>query len=149
MKKRHKQYSPDSRGMTEMSRREILQLGIGAAGACVILVSLRPASAHHSFAMFDGDKPINLEGVVNEFKFTSPHAFILLKVTDPNGSVTNWSLEGASAASLARDGWTNASLKPGDEVAMKIAPLRSGAPGGAWDTKDTTFRDGKPVAVRK
>jgi hypothetical protein len=99
--------------------------------------------------MFDGDNMVSLEGVVNEFKFTSPHAFILLKVADPGGSVTNWSLEGASAASLARDGWTNASLKPGDELVMKIAPLRSGAPGGAWDTKDTTFRDGKPVAVRK
>ena len=35
--------------------------------------------AHHSFAMFDQENPIELEGVVQEFKFTSPHTFIILQ----------------------------------------------------------------------
>jgi hypothetical protein len=104
-----------------------------------------PAWAHHSFAMFDADNQVDIEGAVTEFKLTSPHAFIMIKVKGPDGTDTVWSLEGASASSLVRDGLTSASLKPGDAIKVKIAPLRSGAPGGAWNVKDTFFGDGKPL----
>ena len=43
--------------------------------------------AHHSFAMFDTDHPMDLQGTVTEFKFTSPHTFILLEVKGTDGSV--------------------------------------------------------------
>jgi len=39
-------------------------------------------------------------------------------------------------------------LQPGDEVKMTIAPLRSGAPGGWWITKQINFRDGKEIGSR-
>src|SRR5262249_12584580 len=51
--------------------------------------------AHHSFAMFDQENPIELEGVVQEFKFTSPHSFIILAVKQQDGGTQLWSLEGA------------------------------------------------------
>ena len=51
------------------------------------------ALAHHSFAMFDQDDPVDLVGTVQEFKFTSPHTFIILKVKDKDGNVKTWSLE--------------------------------------------------------
>ena len=98
--------------------------------------------------MFDGEKPISIQGIVVEYKFANPHAFVMLKVTNSDGAATTWNLEGASAASLTRDGWTSSSLKRGDEVIMKISPLRSGAPGGAWETRDTKFPDGKPIVSR-
>lgn len=106
------------------------------------------AHGHHSFVMFDAEKPITIRGKVIEYKFANPHAFIFLNVTDEKGVATKWSLEGASAASLIRAGWSSTSLKPGDEVIMKIAPLRSGAPGGAWEGFDTTYADGQPVVKR-
>jgi hypothetical protein len=113
---------------------------------CFVLVaSGERAQAHHSFAMFDAENPVELTGVVTDFKFTSPHAFIMIKVVGPDGSSAVWSLEGTSASSLVRDGWTSKSLKPGDEIKAKITPLRSGAPGGAWGAKDTQFSDGKPI----
>jgi hypothetical protein len=90
------------------------------------------AIAHHSFAMFDQENPIELAGAVQEFKFTSPHTFILLKV-NKDGKDTVWNLEGASPSALGRDGWSSKTIKPGDELTMKIDPLRSGAPGGAWN----------------
>jgi len=104
------------------------------------------AVPHHSFAMFDSEHPMDMDGIVQEFKFTSPHTFILLKVKDKEGDVT-WSLEGASPSALVRDGWSSKSLKSGDELTMKIDPLRSGAPGGAWAVKNIKFKDGKPVVV--
>ena len=102
--------------------------------------------AHHSFAMFDQENPIELEGVVQEFKFTSPHTFILLKVSK-DGKDTVWNLEGASPSALVRDGWSSKTIKPGDELTMKIDPLRSGAPGGAWNVKNTKMKDGKPITA--
>ena len=36
--------------------------------------------AHHSFAMFDQEHPIQLVGTVKEYRYTSPHTFIILDV---------------------------------------------------------------------
>ena len=55
--------------------------------------------AHHSFAMFDQENPIELVGAVKEFKFTSPHTFILLKVKG-NESTTLVDAEKAAWAML-------------------------------------------------
>ena len=38
------------------------------------------ALAHHSFAMFDQENPLELVGTVQQFQFTSPHTFIRLAV---------------------------------------------------------------------
>jgi Family of unknown function (DUF6152) len=106
------------------------------------------ALGHHSFAMFDQENPTELEGVVVEFKFTNPHTFILLEVKQKDGSATTWNLEGGSPSGLVRDGWSSKTLKTGDEIKATIWPLRSGAPGGAWNVNQINFRDGKPVVER-
>ncbi len=103
--------------------------------------------AHHSFAMFDTDHPMELQGTVTEFKFTSPHTFILLEVKGTDGSATTWNLEGASPSALVREGWASKTLKPGDELKMTIDPLRSGAPGGSWNEKKTAFTSGQPIVT--
>jgi hypothetical protein len=115
-----------------------------AAGALVALAA--PVLAHHSFAMFDQEHPIDLAGTVKEFKFTSPHTFILLEVKGADGSQV-WNLEGGAPGGLARDGWTAKTLPPGTELKMTIDPLRSGAPGGSWSVQKTKLKDGSPVAV--
>ena len=107
--------------------------------------SIGPAKAHHSFAMFDQANEVDLQGVVREFRYVAPHSFIVLDVKQNDGTSESWTLEGVSPGDLARDGWSRASLKPGDEIKVRIAPLRSGAPGGAWVTKKIQFLDGKPI----
>jgi Family of unknown function (DUF6152) len=116
-----------------------------AIALAALLAAIGPAKAHHSFAMFDQANEIELEGVVKEFKYVAPHTFIVLDVTQKDGTTESWTLEGVSPGDLARDGWSKTSLKPGDEIKVRIAPLRSGAPGGAWVTKKIQFRDGKPI----
>ena len=106
-----------------------------------------PLLAHHSFAMFDREHQIDLEGVVQEFRFANPHSFIYLAVKQDDGSTVTWSLEGQSPSFLVRDGWNSKTLKPGDELKMRIAPLRSGAPGGAWAAYQISFRDGRVLEV--
>jgi hypothetical protein len=103
------------------------------------------AMAHHSFAMFDQENQVEMIGVVQEFRFSAPHTFIILDVKQEDGSNETWSLEGVSPSALTREGWSKASLKPGDELKLMVAPLRSGAPGGAWVTQKINFRDGQPI----
>jgi hypothetical protein len=113
----------------------------------VLLGSSGAAMAHHSFAMFDQDNPIELEGIVQEFKYTNPHSYLLLEVKGEDGSPVVWNLEGQAPSILSRDGWSKQSLRPGDHVVVTIDPLRSGAPGGAWNLRRIRFKDGRPVVV--
>jgi hypothetical protein len=70
------------------------------------------AMAHHSFAMFDQEHPIEIVGTVTEFKYSSPHIYIFLDVKAPDGTVINWNLEGVLPASWsARDGRERASSR--------------------------------------
>ena len=105
------------------------------------------AIAHHSFAMFDQEHPQEVTGVVKEYKYTSPHSFIVLDIKDKDGNTEAWNLEGGSPSALARDGWNSKSLKPGDELRLTIEPLRSGAPGGAWSPKKASFKNGSPIVT--
>ena len=118
-----------------------------AGGA--FLASSGAVLAHHSFAMFDQEHPIELVGTVTDFKFTSPHTFILLEVKATDGKSVVWNLEGGAPSLLLRDGWSSKSIKPGDELRMTIDPLRSGAPGGAWQATRIKFKDGRPIATPK
>lgn len=114
-----------------------------AGGA--MLAAGNAALAHHSFAVFDIEHPLELQGTVQQFRFTSPHSFIVLEVKGDDGSTTIWNLEGASPSFLVRDGWSSQSLKSGDQIKLSIDPLRSGAPGGAWIGQRVTFTSGRPV----
>ena len=110
------------------------------------VAAVDPASAHHSFAMFDMEHSIELKGTVKEFKFVNPHT-ILVVLKGENGEVTEWMLEGGAPAMLVRAGMTAKSLKEGDEIIVTINPLHSGAPGGAYQPDRVKFKDGTPVAV--
>jgi hypothetical protein len=114
---------------------------VGAA----LLAASQAASAHHSFAVFDIEHPLELHGTVQQFKFTSPHTFIVLEVQGDDGSTMIWNLEGASPSIMVRNGWSSQSLKTGDQIKLSVDPLRSGAPGGAWIGQKVTFSSGRPV----
>jgi hypothetical protein len=103
--------------------------------------------AHHSFAMFDQEHPMQLTGTVKEFRFVSPHTFIFLDVSEADGASQLWNLEGGPPSFLARDGWSSKTLKAGDEVQVIIDPLRSGAPGGAWNVNKIKYKNGDPIVV--
>jgi hypothetical protein len=111
----------------------------------VLLAAGNAALAHHSFAVFDIEHPLELQGTVQQFKFSSPHTFIVLEVKGDDGTTTIWNLEGASPSIMVRNGWSSQSLKSGDQVKLSIDPLRSGAPGGAWTGQKISFSSGRPV----
>ncbi len=91
-----------------------------------------PALAHHSGAMFDRSKVVELDGVVKEFGWNNPHSWIRLVANDATAGNLEWTVEMGSYNGLARAGWTKNTLKPGDHILLKVYPLKSGSPGGAF-----------------
>lgn len=118
-----------------------------AATVTAAVLAAGGAGAHHSFAMFDHEHPIDISGTVVEFRYTSPHSFILIAVKGADGTATVWNLEGPAPSILARDGMSAKTIKPGDELTLRIEPLRSGAPGGSWALVNTRFQDGRPLVA--
>jgi len=98
------------------------------AGVTVALFAA-PAFAHHSFAMFDQTKTVEHAGTVKEFQWTNPHSWLIVTV---NG--VEWSLEMGGPGGLARNGWRPKTLVPGDKVTFTAHPLKSGQPGGQFQS---------------
>jgi hypothetical protein len=114
--------------MPKMSFSRISSAILGA-GAVFVGVS---ALAHHSFSVFDMTTEKTIEGEVVDFEWTNPHTWTWVNVTNADGTVTEWGLEGMSPNFLGRRGWTNSTLKPGDHVTITFYPLKSGDPGGTF-----------------
>ena len=101
---------------------------------CVALLTLLlegvAASAHHSPAMFDMARQIELKGAVREFQWTNPHSYIQLVVKDEKGKEVEWSLEMGAPTYLYNSGWRPSTVKAGQALTVTIFPLKSGAHGG-------------------
>lgn len=81
--------------------------------------------AHHSSAPhFDSTQEISIEGIVTEWAFVNPHAYIYLDVTDENGEVLNWRCEGSSSTSLGRNGYSEETFIPGQQIGIVGSPAR-------------------------
>ena len=87
--------------------------------------------AHHSAAMFDDTKVLELTGVVKEMQWANPHIWIQL-VVDDSGAKKEWSLEGGSPNTLSRRGWRSTTFKPGDIVTVRLNPMKDGTPAGLF-----------------
>ncbi len=95
------------------------------------LTAALPASAHHSFAMFDPQHPIQLEGTVKSWEFTNPHSWLVLMVMRGDTPI-EYNVEGSSVNTLIRQGFGPHTFAPGDKITVVISPLKSGADGGAF-----------------
>ena len=84
------------------------------AGVAVALcLAVSPAIAHHSFAAeFDDTKPVKLTGKVVEMRWSNPHAWIYLDVTN-KGKTERWAFEMSGANGLFRRGWRKDDLPAG------------------------------------
>ena len=122
-----------------MSGRLLWRSLLGAAAALVAF----PLLAHHSFSVFDMTSEKTIEGEVVEFEWTNPHTWTWVNVTNADGTVTEWGLEGMSPNFLGRRGWTKRTFEPGQRVKVVVWPLKSGEPGGTLQR--AMFEDGSEV----
>ena len=99
-----------------------------------LLIGLLGSSsfAHHSFGMFDfsPEAEILLEGVVKQWEFVNPHSWLLVTVTNEDGTQTDWSFESGTRPQLIQRGITVETYQPGDHVKVVAGPLKDGRAGG-------------------
>jgi hypothetical protein len=116
-------------------------IGVGAALALALAAAVPgPASAHHSYAMFDPSVTMTIPATVVSWDWTNPHSFLQV-IADANGK--HWALETASPSMLIRNGATRLMFKPGDKVTVKMHPRRDNTDNGSL--LSVTFPDGREV----
>jgi hypothetical protein len=101
------------------------------------------ANAHHSSAMFDKDKVVEVTATVVEFQWTNPHVWIEIRIGNDEGETEDWSIEGLGPNSLFRAGWRPDSFEPGDVVTIRFNPMRDGSQAGGFI--GARFADGSTI----
>jgi hypothetical protein len=86
--------------------------------------------AHHSAAQFDFQNTVNVTGVVKDARFANPHGRIVLSVTDDRRGTRDIEFEAHSRNNMYRQGFRPDMMKVGDEITIRIAPMRNGEDGG-------------------
>jgi len=105
-----------------------------------------PVFAHHGYAAYDTDKKVTLKGTVTRFIWSNPHCMVQLDVIDESGHVVHWIAETENPSAMIRVGWTDKSLKVGDQITLTALPVKSGAPVGR--IIDIVLSDGQKLPGR-
>ncbi len=105
------------------------------------------AAAHHAGVMFDEESEVTLRGIVREFQFTNPHSWLLVDVTNDDGSMTTWGFEAEGPSIMMRRGIRPGDLAPGTRLTITGRPMRDGRPAAAWT--HAVREDGKEFFPRR
>ena len=89
------------------------------------------AHAHHSAAVFDSDKVIELRGVVVDFKLRSPHSSFVIEArafskdgVEIGNGIARWEIESESVPVLRSYGIEPDTFEPGDTITITASPHR-------------------------
>ena len=111
-----------------------------------LVLAAIPLWAHHSFsAEFDQKKVVILQGTVIKMEWVNPHAYIHISVKGPDGTVTEWAIEGNTPNSLLRAGLTKKSLEAGTEIAVRGYLSKSGE--NVASGSSIIFKSGKKLSL--
>jgi len=106
------------------TRSRLYRAGIAALATLASLAIAGVVSAHHSFAPLlktNGDETIvTIDGTVRIYRLLNPHGAIIVDSVTEDGSESPWLIELSPVAQLAREGWTPATMQPGDAVSVAI-----------------------------
>jgi hypothetical protein len=94
--------------------------------AFVLLLAGAPLVAHHSFSDYYMEQDtFEVEGVVVEFQYQNPHAWVHITGNDSFGRERRYAAEWASRSRLQDDGVTKDTLREGDRVRIWASPNRN------------------------
>ena len=112
-----------------------------AAAVGGLLLAAAPAVAHHAFsAEFDVNKPLTLEGTLTRWEMINPHSWFHIDVTNAEGEVDTWMIEGGSPNQLIRMGVTQNTVPVGTELIIEGYHAKDGTNKAVG--RNFTFSDG-------
>jgi hypothetical protein len=114
--------------MSSIHQKHIFGRGIVTVLATALIVGA--AQAHHSGAMFEDVRTIELAGSVVRFDYLNPHSWLYVNVENEDGTMTEWGFELDSPTVLRRRGVSPNHWQAGDRVAVRARPLKDGRPAG-------------------
>ena len=101
--------------MTRLWMMLILAVGVGGVAT----------SGHHAFASYYlEDQSVSIEGALEQFEYTNPHAWIHIAAVDNAGQVQRVSAEWANPNRLRQQGIEKGTLQPGDRLIVTGSPSR-------------------------
>ena len=104
----------------------------GCVSTLAAITIIAPTAAgHHSGAVYDTSRQMQLTGVVREFRWTNPHVWLEVTVGQGDDPAKTWRVETGAIGMMSRAGWSRTSLRSGDKVTLVVNPGRSGDPAGA------------------
>lgn len=93
-----------------------------AIAAAAVLISVAALDAHHSYAAFDREHPVSVEGDIESLLFINPHVVVGLRTTDGV-----YRVEWGALNQMVRWNITRDTLRVGDHVIVTAAPTHDPA----------------------
>ena len=103
---------------------------LATLAVALLALAVGPARAHHSGAMFEDARTLELTGSVVRFDYVNPHSWLYINVENEDGTVTEWGFELDSQSVLRRRGVSPNHWQEGDRVVVRTRPLKDGRPAG-------------------
>ena len=121
---------------------------LGTTIALVCLFGAGSVRAHHSFAAFDMDKRVVVTGTLTAVDWRNPHIEISIDVSDDQGRVETWRMEGGPPARFRNRGITKDRFMKAlrQTVAIEVGPASNGSRRGHMQT--LTWPDGTTIPAR-
>lgn len=110
--------------------RRLALTALATLATAAVALAVGPARAHHSGAMFEDFRTVDLTGTVVRFDYVNPHSWLYVNVAGEDGAVTEWGFELDSPTRLRRIGVSPNYWQEGDRVIVRARPLKDGRPAG-------------------
>src|SRR5262245_49276702 len=109
------------------------------------ILGAAPLRAHHSYASFDREHPVSIEGTLEKVQLVNPHVLLTIKTSE----AVTYRVEGRTIQGVARGGHNPGSLKeahhvvvigaakrdPDDHTVSLLTEGRRPADGWAWSPR--------------
>ena len=114
----------------------------------LVLVAGTTLRAHHSYAEFDVDRTVTIQGTIEDILFANPHVVLKVRTKDSGLYTATWS----AARQLTRQGVTATQLRKGDTITIVGNPSTRGPevskirevsrPSDGWAWRNTAGQTG-------
>ena len=84
---------------------------------------------------------MTLKGTISRMEWINPHSWIHVDVKNPDGTVTEWMIEGGTPNTLFRRGFTRDAVKAGMEITVEGYRAKNGA--NRANGRDLILKDGR------